>query len=156
MRLVCPNDSSHKTFSVVVHVTQEWEVCEDGTYNSTIEQHIETITEPNTQDHAFCCTVCGAEALTKGEIVKVYATISDEFKPYLDIFDKEEDAKNEIGKTYGHDGTITGYITGYSLRPIGGKYLYDDAPDFCYTVEEAIDNAERLGIELRHHSPVTI
>ena len=154
MRLVCPNNShEHTTFSTMVHVTQEWEVCEDGTYNSTIEPHVETITEPNTQDHVFFCTVCGAEALTKGEIVTVYATISDEDMPYLDIFDNEEDAKNEIGKIYDGD-EISGYIKGYSLRPVGGTYLYSDAPDFCFNIEEAIYNAERLGIELKSLSPV--
>ena len=156
MRLVCPNDSSHNKFYVTVHVTQEWEVCEDGMYFSTIEQHVETLNEPNTNDHTFYCRECGDEALTKGEIVTLYATITDKNEPYLDIFEKEEDAKNEIGKAYGDDGTIIDYIKGYSLRPIGGKYLYDDAPDFCYTVEETIDNAERLGIELRYLRPVTI
>lgn len=155
MRLVCPNDSSHKTFSVIVHVTQKWEVCEDGMYNSTIEQHVETLIEPNTNDHVFYCMECGGEALTKGEVVTLYATIADKNEPYLDIFEKEEDAKNEIGKTY-DEGCITGYIKGYSLRPIGGEYLYDDAPDFCYTIEEAIEEARNLGIDLKYLNPVTI
>lgn len=155
MRLVCPNDSSHKRFSVIVHVTQEWQVCEDGMYDFTIEWHVETLVEPNINDHLFCCTTCGADALTKGEIVTLYATITDEDSPYLDIFDKEEDAKKEIGKTY-YEGCITGYIEGYSLRPVGGKHLYDDAPDFCYSIEEAVYNAKKLGIDLKHYSPVSL
>lgn len=153
MKLVCPsNNCEHNTFSVVVHVTQEWEVCEDGTYNSTIEPHIDTLKNPDTQD-VFICKTCGAEALTLGEVVTLYATISDKDIPYLDIFNNEEDAKKEVGKVY--DGEeILGYTKGYSLRPVGGKHLYSDAPDFCFTVEEAIHNAEKMGVELKSLSPV--
>ena len=123
------------------------------TNESTIDNCVDVLEKPNTENHLFSCMICGAEAITKGEIVILYATVTkDNMMPYIDIFDKEEDAIAEIGEMT-DDGEIVGYIKGYSFKPVGGQYLYDDAPDFCYSVDEAVYEAERLGVELTYYRP---
>ncbi|MBP3888752.1 MAG: hypothetical protein J6F30_14075 [Cellulosilyticum sp.] len=153
MKLVCPNNHEHKRFSVIAHVTQEWAVTNDGFYDETLENCVDILAQPNADVFVFTCLTCGEEAITKGEIVEVFATIANGNVPYIDIYDKEDDARNMID-TIQDNKEIIGYIKGYCLRPIKHKYIYEDSANFYYSVEEAIDAAKSLGIDLKYLSPV--
>lgn len=71
MKIVCPNDpfpnrpakrnKSHKRFSVVAHVSQEWEVDHFGEFQKEIQSCIDVVHKPEKSDIYTCCT-CKAVA----------------------------------------------------------------------------------------------
>lgn len=148
MKIVCPNNHNHKEFSVTAHVTQQWKVCENGEFIETLDNCIEVTHGPNAHDFIFTCIDCGSKGVTLGEIATLYATTSNENTfGYINIYDNKEEAEKEIG-TIVYGETITTVIKGYSFKPVGLEHLYDEAPDFCYSVEEARQRASELNIEL--------
>lgn len=62
MKAICPNNKDHKRFSVVCHVTEEWEVDENGNFIKLIEGCIDVIHGPS-KDTVWCCMECGSEAI---------------------------------------------------------------------------------------------
>lgn len=88
------------------------------------------------------------KSVLEGEIVELYATISKHSSlPYFNVYDNLEEAKKEIGKKI--DGfTITDVIKGYSLKPKNSNFLFDEAPDFCKSINEIKEFAKDLNINL--------
>lgn len=147
MKIICPNNRNHSEFSVTAHVTQEWKVNENGEFIESLKECVEVTDEPNARDFIFSCIECGAEGITLGEIVTLYATTHNNENTYINIYDNREDAEKEIG-TIIDEQVVTGVRKGYSFKPVGLSHLYDEAPDFCYSIDEARNIASDLGIEL--------
>jgi hypothetical protein len=56
----CPKSSDHKRFITVAHISQDWEVDENGHWLNTIED-LETVHGPDS-GNTWQCAVCGEEA----------------------------------------------------------------------------------------------
>ena len=61
----CPNDPTHKRFSTVASVMEDWEVDERGNWISTIES-LQTDNGPD-PGNIWTCLECGAEAIVTDE-----------------------------------------------------------------------------------------
>lgn len=66
MKVKCPNDKNHKRFATTAHVMQEWEVDENGNFESVINDCLEVTHSPNL-DNIWRCLECGAEAIRANE-----------------------------------------------------------------------------------------
>lgn len=65
MKAICPNNETHKQFTTVAHVMQNWLVDDEGNWLETVEDSIETSFGPN-KDNIWTCATCGSEAIVKG------------------------------------------------------------------------------------------
>ena len=147
MKVLCPNSREHKEFLVNAHVTQEWKVDSDGGYISTVNNCLDITHEPDSSDY-FECATCGALAVTKGHIVELYATVLEGQEDcYADIYNNFEEANSKIGEMI-DDLKVVSVKKGYSLAPQGSNILYDEAPDFCKSMTEALNVAKELNISL--------
>lgn len=72
-QLRCPKNKKHKTFSVMAHVTEEWEVDVNGDFVNRVENGDGEVTHrPSLESNDFCftCMTCGTTAVivdTKGK-----------------------------------------------------------------------------------------
>lgn len=66
MLAICPNNKNHKRFITVAHVSQDWEVDEQGNWVKTIDESVETTAKPH-PDNDWTCSECGAEAQVTGD-----------------------------------------------------------------------------------------
>ena len=147
MKVVCSKNMNHDEFLTVAHVVQEWKVDSEGNFLNVYDDCIEVTHNPDI-DNDQQCAICGAKAITRGEIVKLYATVLEgQLDSYADIYDNEKEAREQIGK-YINDLKVVDIKCGYSIAPRGTKILYNEAPDFCESREEAKDIAEELEIIL--------
>lgn len=64
MLAICPNNSTHKRFITVAHVSQDWEVDEQGNWIKTVDSSVETTASPH-PDNIWTCAICDAEATVK-------------------------------------------------------------------------------------------
>jgi hypothetical protein len=62
MKATCPNNQSHKLFTTVVHVTQEWVVDETGSCREVANLHDSEVVHGPEADNTWRCLACGAEA----------------------------------------------------------------------------------------------
>lgn len=60
MKATCPNSPDHKTFETVAHVTEFWEVDEEGNFLNNLDGG-EVTHGPNV-DNIWTCMTCQAEA----------------------------------------------------------------------------------------------
>ena len=63
MRAVCPNNSNHKMFITVAHVSEDWVVDDVGNFQE-VANNGETVAGP-CFDNLWTCNDCGAEAVIK-------------------------------------------------------------------------------------------
>ena len=92
--------------------------------------------------------ICGASAITRGEIVPLYATVLEgQLDSYADVYNDKEEAEKQIGK-YIDNLKVVDVKCGYSLAPKGTKILYDEAPDFCESIDKIMNIAKELEIIL--------
>lgn len=61
IQATCPKNKKHKKFLVTAHVTQGWEVDENGNFLKCKQQCEEVTHEPDSND-IWVCAKCGAEA----------------------------------------------------------------------------------------------
>ena len=147
MKIICPNNREHKEFIVTAHVAQEWKVDESGMYLETICDSTVITHNPDIDD-LWECAICGASAITTGEIRELFATVLEgQEDSYADVYDTEEEANAQIGQ-YIDDLKVVSVKKGYSLAPKGLKTLYNEAPDFCESELEIRDIAQKLDIIL--------
>lgn len=62
MKVTCPNDPTHKKFEVTAHVSQLWEVDEEGNFLDEIKGCEEVSHYPDSGD-MFTCRECEAVAV---------------------------------------------------------------------------------------------
>lgn len=147
MRAICPNNRKHNEFITTVHVMQDWRVDEKGNHLETVEDFLQ-ITHGADKDNIWSCAICGAEAITSGEIVTLYATVLEGNEDsYADVYNDKEEAYSQIG-TYVDNLKVIAVKKGYSLAPKGSEILYDDAPDFCEDHKKIRAIAHELDINL--------
>lgn len=78
-------------------------------------------------DDDWECAICGASAITRGEIVPLYATVLEgQLDSYADVYNDKEEAEKQIGK-YIDNLKVVDVKCGYSLAPKDTKILYDEA-----------------------------
>ena len=63
MKARCPNDTSHKQFSTVVHVTAYWIVDEHGNWIDNDGSESGELVHGPDRDNLWICVTCGAEAI---------------------------------------------------------------------------------------------
>lgn len=61
MKATCPENPDHKTFSTTAHVSQLWEVDENGDFISVIKDCLDISHRPDS-GNIWECQTCGAEA----------------------------------------------------------------------------------------------
>lgn len=61
IKATCPKNPKHKKFLVTAHVTQGWEVDEDGDFIKCTEECGEVTHTPD-EDDFWCCSICGEAA----------------------------------------------------------------------------------------------
>lgn len=147
MRVVCSKNIEHDEFLTVAHVMQDWKVDSEGNFLEVYDDCVEVTNNPDI-DNDWQCAICGANAITRGKIVALYATVLEgQLDSYADIYNNEDEAREQIGK-YVDDLKVVDIKVGYSIAPKGMDILYNEAPDFCESREEAIDIAKELNIIL--------
>ena len=65
MNAVCPNDVDHKRFVTVAHITQDWEVDENGDFIRVVADG-EVVAKPDA-GNTWTCVACGEEAEVSNE-----------------------------------------------------------------------------------------
>lgn len=147
MKVVCSKNIEHDEFLTVAHVMQDQKVDSEGNFLEVYDDCVEVTHTPDI-DNYWQCAICGAMAITRGKIVTLYATVLEgQEDSYTDIYDNEDEAREQIGK-YVDDLKVIDIKVGYSIAPKGMDILYNEAPDFCESREEAIDIANELNIVL--------
>lgn len=63
MKVVCPNNKSHKRFTVTAHVTERWLVDEGGLVVEIVPGESEVIHRPDADD-LFECVDCDCDAVS--------------------------------------------------------------------------------------------
>ena len=58
----CPKCKCTK-FLVTAHVTQDWEVDNEGNFLNCTDECVDIIHRPNQQDDIWTCSECGSEAI---------------------------------------------------------------------------------------------
>ena len=66
MKVTCPTDHKHDRFSVTAHVTQLWEVDNDGDFVECVSDCVDVTHRPD-KDDLWLCTICGAEAIVEND-----------------------------------------------------------------------------------------
>jgi hypothetical protein len=61
MKAICPNNPKHKRFITVAHVSQDWEVDEEGNFMDNLGD-LEIVARPN-PGNCWTCKDCHAEAI---------------------------------------------------------------------------------------------
>ena len=61
LKATCPNDPNHKNFLTVAHVTQDWEVDEEGNFIAHVTGGEQVIHGPD-PGNSWTCVECGAAA----------------------------------------------------------------------------------------------
>ena len=61
MKAICPTNPKHNRFITVAHVSQDWEVDEEGNFIDDLGS-FETVAEPNA-GNVWTCKICHAEAI---------------------------------------------------------------------------------------------
>ena len=64
MKIKCPQNTMHKSFSVSAHIAQEWEVDEKGEFKSVLTECLDTVHRPDSND-LYTCNECGTEAIVE-------------------------------------------------------------------------------------------
>lgn len=57
---ICP-ECGNRTFHATAHVTQDWELDENGTFVKALNEAVETTHHPD-DDDVWTCAACGFEA----------------------------------------------------------------------------------------------
>ena len=63
MKAKCPTDPSHKRFTTVTHVTEDWVVDENGEYVESADSGVGEVVHGPDPDNTWTCNECGAEAV---------------------------------------------------------------------------------------------
>jgi hypothetical protein len=63
MKAKCPKDSEHKSFETIVHVTEFWEVDEEGNFLDQTDSG--EVTHGPNRDNIWTCMTCQAEAVVE-------------------------------------------------------------------------------------------
>lgn len=71
-KVTCKKDPTHNRFSVTAHVSELWEVDENGDYVEVITT-LDTVHRPNSTDQ-FMCIECDSEAIAE-EIYETPETV---------------------------------------------------------------------------------
>lgn len=58
----CTSDFNHKKFIGTAHVTQDWELDENGNFNRAIQECVEVTHSPDKND-VITCAICGSDAV---------------------------------------------------------------------------------------------
>lgn len=62
MKARCPNNTNHKRFITVAHVTEDWVVDENGVFLQVSDDTCGETTHGPNPDNFWECEECGAEA----------------------------------------------------------------------------------------------
>ena len=66
MKVTCPKDHKHDRFETVVHVTEDWVVNNEGTFQEVSPTSEANVVHGPTVGNTFTCLACGSEANVEG------------------------------------------------------------------------------------------
>jgi hypothetical protein len=100
--LTCPKDATHKLFSVMAHVTEEWIVDKHGEFIEKGSVDVGDVTHRpsiDSTDFHFVCDTCGESAVTIEE--DVMSGFADFCKDHIEHF-------NVVPCEFEYEGTVYG------------------------------------------------